>query len=171
MDRLVSTHAYNNDTRVPLLIKLGGTGVAVTSEAANALGAVGIASKAIPDGVASLNSHSYVPAEQLPFIPGQETPGIDGTHTVYAHNPTLFDITNFDTATQYDIAATHGAVSIVGDKLRYVPLDTPGTDVVTINKKIFGVVITDSIVGQPFFTFPAVNGTDIKVNQTSLSIV
>lgn len=159
MNRETTTRAYDDESRFVLQIEAGGTGATNVIDAAINLGAISSDNLGQPSGVASLAANVKVPLSQLPYLPGNELPSINGPSSVSAYEIVEYLITNFDSQTTYNISANHGNVLLNGDRFLYSAGGYVGIDVITINAKVFGISVSADVAQKPHIVTPTQNGS------------
>ena len=159
MNRETTTRAYDDESRFVLQIEAGGTGATNVIDAAINLGVISSDNLGQPSGVASLAANVKVPLSQLPYLPGNELPSIDGPSSVSAYEIVEYLITNFDSQTTYNISANHGNVLLHDGRFLYSADGYVGIDVITINDKVFGISVSAAAQPKPVIVSPTQNGS------------
>ena len=86
---------------------------------------------------------------------------VSGNLTLYTTQSTTLTITNFDSATTYNVTATGGTALITGDKITYSARSSGGNYAVTVNGRAVPITVEAASVVTPTVISPANGATGL----------
>jgi hypothetical protein len=149
----------------------GGSSSKKLDKAVQYLGLLTNASKGIALGTADLDSNGKIKHALLPESIISEVVNVTGPALLKISQTGIYTITDFDSSTVYDIAATAGVVSRNGETITYTAAATPGNGGFTLNGKSYVIPVSYYGVVTPNITSPTNGQTGLggTVNFTSNS--
>lgn len=154
MARKLTSPTFGQVGRTPLPIHCGGTSAKDAETALTNLSGV-----KSTDPVAFSDAAGRVPAA---YVSGDlfNPPTVLSSLYVEKGSTTLFEVTNFDSFTNYHLSVSAGAVRLVGNQIELVAPNTATTVVVSINSLSFTVVVLESKPKPPKVIVPVDNASD-----------
>lgn len=154
MARKLTSPTFGQVGRVPLPIHYGGTsGADAETALKNLTGAKST------DPVAFSDPAGRVPAA---CVSGDllNPPTVLGPLYVEKGSITLFEVTNFDSFTSYQLSTSAGTVRLIENQIELVAPNAATTVVVSVNGRSFTVVVLESKPKPPWVVVPADKATD-----------
>lgn len=147
----------------------GGSSSKRLATAVQYLGLLTNGSKGVASGSADLDANGKVKHVNLPDSIISEVVNVSGPVTLKVNQTGIYTITDYDSATSYDVAATSGVVTRTGDTITYTAGTTPGNGGFTLNGKAYVIPVTYYSVVTPNITAPSngATGQSGTVNFTS----
>lgn len=147
----------------------GGSSSKKLATAVQYLGLLTNGSKGVASGSADLDANGKVKHVNLPDSIISEVLNVSGPVALKVNQTGIYTITDYDSATSYDVAATSGVVTRTGDTITYTAGTTPGNGGFTINGKAYVIPVTYYSVVTPNITAPSngATGQSGTVNFTS----
>lgn len=147
----------------------GGTGKTTPSEALAALNGVPASSINQPNGIAGLDGSGKLPTSQLP-VDNLSVVSLQGPLAIISGAVAQFQITNFDAFTNYDISVSGGSFFVSDDVLNFTAPKVDGFYQITINGRVFGVSVSQTLVAKPTIGVTSVGsdtGAAVVINGSS----
>ena len=160
---LDSPKAPLGDIKVAAPIAKGGTGASSAAAAAAALGAVTMSMLNAVNGVAQSGGDAKIAVGKLPkFV--ANGPTVDGPVNIYPSSVNVYDITNYDSTTTYNVTASVGIISVNGSVITYTAPASTGPLTITINERIITTSIKVLAPDAPTITSPVSESNAINAS-------
>lgn len=157
------------DTSIRTIDK-GGTGAGTKIDALNNLGLVPSISVGLPNGPIRLNNNGYIPDEVLPANIISNFNNLSGPTSAIISTQTTYTITDYDSFTNYQLSSGNGTVSRSAETITYTPSNTPGSDTIVVNGRVFNVLVTLPIaVTTPVVVSPQDLSTDVSTTTSFIT--
>ncbi|MCK9516973.1 MAG: FG-GAP repeat protein [Ottowia sp.] len=143
-------------------IEKGGTGGSDIDSAIVNISAIRTNRLANPNGLATLGLDGKVPFEQIPE-PGSNI-ALMGPKEVFINSTNTYYITNFDSATIYNITPIDGSASVEDNIVTYAANGVAGTGGFTINDKTFEVEVLGEQPYAPVILSPVDGSTNVSLS-------
>jgi hypothetical protein len=122
-------------------ISQGGTGQSSAQAVAADLDVIRVQDKGSNNGIASLDINGKIPKQQFDVNDVALT-AIYGPKIVSVNSTTFYQITNFDSFTDYELSCEKGQVFLEDDRIHYVAPSILGAAGFMINGRKFDVQVT-----------------------------
>lgn len=159
---------------VPVLpVELGGTGSRTAEGALANFGAVSRIEINRQDGPISL-LNGIIPLEKMPDSVLSKLLAIDGPRILSINTEGTYQITNYNSFTNYVISCENGSIRRTDDEIIYTAPASPGLGIFHVNNKKYQITITGAGIVLPTIVTPIDKATnqvsDVTITSSAFSV-